>query len=113
MSQQLDGRLSRKDRRRLKEHLDECAACARLAETQGKQRRAFKGLALLPLPIGLALFKGAPAASAAIGLPSIGVPSIGVGATGLGGAGAGAGTATTAAGTGAAVGAGASAARRA
>jgi RNA polymerase sigma factor (sigma-70 family) len=108
MSQQLDGRLSRKDRRRLKEHLDECAACARLAEMQGKQRRAFKGLALLPVPIGLTLFKGAPAASAAIGLPSIGVPSIGVGATGLGGAGAGAGTATTAAGTGAAVGAGAS-----
>ena len=107
MSQQLDGRLSRKDRRRLKEHLDECAACARLAEMQGKQRRAFKGLALLPVPIGLTLFKGAPAASAAIGLPSIGVPSIGVGATGLGGAGAGAGTATTAAGTGAAVGAGA------
>ena len=89
MSQQLDGRLSRKDRRRLKEHLDECAACARLAEMQGKQRRAFKGLALLPVPIGLTLFKGAPAASAAIGLPSIGVPSIGVGATGLGGAGAG------------------------
>ena len=60
-------------------------ACARLAEMQGKQRRAFKGLALLPVPIGLTLFKGAPAASAAIGLPSIGVPSIGVGATGLGG----------------------------
>ena len=105
LSQQLDGRLSRKDRRRLKEHLEECAACARLAEMQGKQRRAFKGLALLPVPIGLTLFKGAPAASAAIGLPTIGVPSIGVGATGLGGAGA-AGTATTA--TGAAVGAGAS-----
>ena len=106
LSQQLDGRLSRKDRRRLKEHLEECAACARLAEMQGKQRRAFKGLALLPVPIGLTLFKGAPAASAAIGLPTIGVPAVGVGATGLGGAGA-AGTATTAtagAGAGAAVG---------
>ena len=60
MSQRLDGRLSRKERRRLKEHLGECASCARLAEMQGKQRRAFKGLALLPLPVGLTLFKGAP-----------------------------------------------------
>jgi RNA polymerase sigma factor (sigma-70 family) len=106
ISQQLDGRLSRKDRRRLKEHLDECAACARLAEMQGKQRRAFKGLALLPVPIGLALFKGAPAASAAIGLPTIGVPSVGVGATGLGGASATGTATTTTAGAGAAVGAG-------
>ena len=81
MSQGLDGRLSRKERRRLKEHLDECASCARLAEMQGKQRRAFKGLALLPLPIALTLFKGAPAATAAVGVPTIGV-------AGAGGAGA-------------------------
>ena len=72
MSQRLDGRLSRKERRRLDEHLAECAACARLAQTQARQRRAFKGLALLPLPIGLALFKGAPTAAAAASLPTIG-----------------------------------------
>ena len=87
MSQGLDGRLSRKERRRLKEHLDECASCARLSEMQGKQRRAFKGLALLPLPIALTLFKGAPAATAAVGVPTIGVAGAGgAGALGSGGA---------------------------
>ena len=40
--------------------------------SQGKQRRAFKGLALLPLPFALTFFKGAPSASAATGLPTIG-----------------------------------------
>ena len=72
LSRQLDGRLSRKERRRLLDHIAECPACARLQVAQGKQRRAFKGLALLPLPFALTFFKGAPSASAAAGLPSIG-----------------------------------------
>ena len=79
MSKQLDGRLSRKERRRLDEHLAECPDCARLAETQKRQRRAFKGLAVLPLPIGLALFKGAPSAAAAASLPTIGLGASGAG----------------------------------
>ena len=79
MSKQLDGRLSRKERRRLDEHLAECPDCARLAETQKRQRRAFKGLAVLPLPIGLALFKGAPSAAAASSLPTIGLGASGSG----------------------------------
>ena len=79
MSKQLDGRLSRKERRRLDEHLAECRDCARLAETQKRQRRAFKGLAVLPLPIGLALFKGAPSAAAASSLPTIGLGASGSG----------------------------------
>ncbi|HKX48771.1 MAG TPA: sigma-70 family RNA polymerase sigma factor, partial [Gaiellaceae bacterium] len=65
ISKSLDGRLSRKERKRLDEHLAECEDCARLAGAAKRQRKAFKGLALLPLPVGLALFKGAPAASAA------------------------------------------------
>ena len=78
---------------------------------QGKQRRAFKGLALLPLPVGLTLFKGAPAATAAIGVPTIGVGATGLAATsgaGVGAAGVGAAGAVTAttAGAGAAAGAG-------
>ena len=95
LSKQLDGRLSRKERRRLDEHLAECPDCARLAATQQRQRRAFKGLALLPLPIGLALFKGAPSAAAATSLPTIGLGTAGAGAhaTGVAGA-AGAGAAT-------------------
>ena len=72
LSKQLDGRLSRKQRRRLDDHVAECPSCSRLQATQGTQRRAFKGLALLPLPLSLTLFKGAPSASAAIGLPTIG-----------------------------------------
>ena len=72
LSRQLDGRISRKERRRLHDHIAECPACARLQVTQGKQRRAFKGLALLPLPFALTFFKGAPSASAATGLPTIG-----------------------------------------
>jgi RNA polymerase sigma factor (sigma-70 family) len=96
MSKQLDGRLSRKERRRLDEHLAECDACAKLAETQRRQRRAFKGLAVLPIPVGLALFKGVPTASAAT-LPTIGIGApasgTGVGATGVGAGGTGAGAA--------------------
>ncbi|MCZ7590598.1 MAG: sigma-70 family RNA polymerase sigma factor [Gaiella sp.] len=95
MSKQLDGRLGRKERRRLEEHLAECPDCARLAEAQKRQRRAFKGLAVLPVPVGLALFKGAPSASAATGLPTIGVGATGSGTTT---------TAGTAGGTGAAAG---------
>ena len=100
ISKQLDGRLSRKDRRRLDEHLAECEDCSRLAATAKRQRRAFKGLAVLPLPIGLALFKGAPSASAASSLPTIGIGA--GGANGAGAAGAGAGGVATA--TGAAAG---------
>lgn len=71
LSQQADGRLGRKERRRLVAHLEECPSCARVAAISMKRRRAFKGLALLPLPWSLTLFK-APSASAAVGLPTIG-----------------------------------------
>ncbi len=72
LSKQLDGRLSRRERKRLDDHITECPSCSRLQTTQVKQRRAFKGLALLPLPLSLTLFKGAPSAAAAIGIPTIG-----------------------------------------
>jgi Sigma-70, region 4/Putative zinc-finger len=101
ISKRIDGRLSRKERRRLESHLAECAPCARLAETATRQRKAFKGLAVLPIPIGLALFKGAPAASAAA-LPTIGggTAATGFGASGVGAGGAGAGAGGAAAGAG-------------
>ena len=98
LSKSIDGRLSRKERRRLDEHLADCPDCARLAATQQRRRKAFKGLALLPLPIGLALFKGAPSAAAAtlptIGLGTAGAGTSGAGATGAAGAGATAATTT-------------------
>ncbi len=49
LSQQTDGRLGRKERKRLVAHLDECPSCARVAAAGMKRRRAFKGLAILPL----------------------------------------------------------------
>src|SRR4029079_19561022 len=98
LSKQLDGRLGRKERRRLDDHLAECQDCARLAEMQKRQRRAFKGLAIIPIPVGLALSQGAPSASAASSLPHIGLASTATGANGTGGA-------TGAAGAGAAGGA--------
>ena len=53
LSQQSDGRLGRKERKRLVAHLAECPSCARVATARAKRRRAFKGLALLPLPFSL------------------------------------------------------------
>ncbi len=88
MSKRLDGRLSRKERRRLLEHLAECPSCARLDAGQKKRRRAFGALAVLPLPLSLTFFKGAPSASAATGLPTIGTGELtvaGGGSTGTGG----------------------------
>jgi RNA polymerase sigma factor (sigma-70 family) len=105
ISKRLDGRLSRKERRRLEEHLTDCPDCARLAAMESRQRKALKGLALLPLPIGLALFKGVPSASAAGSLPTIGLaaadagttaPGAGVAGTGAAGAGSAAGGSTAA-----------------
>ena len=88
ISKRLDGRLGRKERRRLAAHLHTCPTCMRLAQTQTRQRRAFKGLAVLPVPIGLALFKGAPTATAAVGLPTIGALDGGTSLAGTAGTGA-------------------------
>jgi RNA polymerase sigma-70 factor (ECF subfamily) len=83
LSKRVDGRLGRAERRRLAAHLEECASCARVAARSIKHRRAFKGLAVLPLPWSLTFFNGAPSASAAVGLPAIGGSAAAVGASGL------------------------------
>ena len=84
LSQRTDGRLGRKERKRLVAHLEECPSCARIAAISMKRNRAFRTLALLPLPLSLTLFKGAPSASAAIGLPAIGSGAAGGGAAVVG-----------------------------
>ena len=89
VSRQLDGKLSRKERRRLDAHLSECQACARFSAGQQRHRKAIRGLAVLPLPVSLAFWKGAPAAMAAASLPSIGLAT---GATSAGLATAGGGS---------------------
>ncbi len=77
ISSRQDGRLTRKERRRLDAHLRECPSCARVDAGQFRRRRVFKTLALLPLPLPLVLFKGPPSASAASGLPTIGAATAG------------------------------------
>lgn len=84
LSKRLDGRLGLKDRRRLSAHLAECESCARVAASSRGRRRAFKALAALPLPLSLTLFKGAPSAAAAAGLPAIGTAAGTSAATGVG-----------------------------
>jgi RNA polymerase sigma factor (sigma-70 family) len=51
VSRAADGRLGRKERRRLRIHVQECADCARFARLQQRNRRAFRGLALVPVPV--------------------------------------------------------------
>jgi RNA polymerase sigma factor (sigma-70 family) len=87
ISRQLDARLSRKDRRRLEQHLRECDACARFGRLQRRGRRAFQGLALVPVPASLTLFKATNSAAAAVALPTIGASATaGAGAAGIGAA---------------------------
>jgi RNA polymerase sigma factor (sigma-70 family) len=87
VSQSVDGRLGRKERRRLRDHLAECPDCARFARLQQRHRSALRGLALVPIPLSLTLFKGLEGSASAAVLPI--------------GAGAGAGAAAVTAGVGA------------
>jgi RNA polymerase sigma factor (sigma-70 family) len=86
VSRAADGRLGRKEKRRLGEHVNECPDCAQFARLQQGQRKALRGLALVPIPLSLTLFKGLEGSAAAATLPAA----------------AGAGAAATAGGTGAA-----------
>ena len=54
VSRAADGRLGRKERRRLREHLGECPDCSRFARLQQRHRRALRGLVLIPIQIGRA-----------------------------------------------------------
>src|SRR5262245_15923498 len=53
VSRAADGRLGRKERRRLKDHLGECPDCAHFARLQKRHSRALRGLVLLPIPLSL------------------------------------------------------------
>jgi RNA polymerase sigma factor (sigma-70 family) len=86
ISRAADGRIGRKERRRLREHLDECPDCARFARMQPRHRNALRGLLLLPVPVSLSLFKGLEGSAAAATMPAMGVgaaatlPAAGIGA---------------------------------
>ncbi len=97
ISRSVDGRLGRKERRRLRDHLVECPDCAGFARMQQRHRTALRSLALVPIPLSLTLFKGVEGASAAVvpiatggavagGAVAAGA-GVGAGATGAGSAG--------------------------
>jgi RNA polymerase sigma factor (sigma-70 family) len=96
LSRRLDGRLPRRERRRLKAHLRDCALCARFDHVQRRQRSLLDGLSVLPVPASLYLVRGESAA-AAVGLGAAGAAG-GSAALGGGAAVAGAGGAGIAAG---------------
>jgi RNA polymerase sigma factor (sigma-70 family) len=92
VSRRLDGRLARREARRLKAHLNECALCVRFATVQKRQRSLLKGLSVMPIPASLFLFRGEPAAAAAAlggsgaavgGASAVGGTAAGAGAGGL------------------------------
>jgi RNA polymerase sigma factor (sigma-70 family) len=99
VSRAADERLGRKERRRLREHLAECPDCAQFARLQQRHRRALRGLALVPIPLSLTLFKSLEGSSTAAAAT---LPTLGAGA----GAGAGAVAVGSGAGGGAAAGGG-------
>jgi hypothetical protein len=56
VSRELDGALSRSERRQLTLHLSSCADCGAFARGQHAQRAALRALAAVPLPPGLRNF---------------------------------------------------------
>jgi RNA polymerase sigma-70 factor, ECF subfamily len=58
ISRQLDGRLPRPEKGRLRAHLRECSDCATFARSQRAQRSALKALGAVPLPASLGSFFG-------------------------------------------------------
>jgi len=90
ISRAADGRLGRKERRRLRDHLGECPDCARFASLQQRNRRALKGLMLVPIPLSLTFFKGMEGTATAATLPAgASVAAVGTTVTAAGTAGSG------------------------
>jgi RNA polymerase sigma factor (sigma-70 family) len=83
ISRESDGRLGRKQKRRLREHVAECPDCAQFARLRQRHRRALRGLALIPIPISLSLYKSFQGTAAAATLPGAGAGA-GAGAAGSG-----------------------------
>ncbi len=85
VSRSADGRLGRKERRRVRDHLAECPDCAHFAGLQQRHRSALRGLALVPIPISLTLFKGFEGTAAAAVVPiTAGSGAVAAGAAGVG-----------------------------
>jgi len=59
ISRDLDGRLSWRERRRLRQHLRSCHGCASVARLQREQRAVLRSLRLVAVPISLQVFRPA------------------------------------------------------
>jgi RNA polymerase sigma factor (sigma-70 family) len=79
ISRAADGRLGRKERRRLREHIAECPDCAHFASAQRRHRSVLKGLALLPVPLSLSFAKGLEGTAMAATLPAAAATGTGAG----------------------------------
>ena len=103
VSRRLDGRLPRREGRRLRSHLQECTHCVRFVATQKRQRAVLKGLSVMPVPASLFLFRPEPAAAAGLGATGAAAAAggsaalTGGSAAGVGAIGVGAGLAAKAA----------------
>jgi RNA polymerase sigma-70 factor (ECF subfamily) len=84
ISLQLDGKLSRPDRRLLRAHLRSCAECAKFARSQRARKKVMPSLVAVPLPAGLsgafeagtASFVTAKAAAIAVGAALVGTGAL-------------------------------------
>jgi RNA polymerase sigma factor (sigma-70 family) len=77
VSRRLDGRLSRREARRLKKHVRECRVCKTFEATQRRQRSVLEGLSVIPVPASLLVFRGEQAAAALGGGTAVGVAAVG------------------------------------
>jgi RNA polymerase sigma-70 factor, ECF subfamily len=85
VSRLADGRIGRKERRRLRRHLAECPDCARFARLQPRNRRAFRGLALVPVPVSLTLHRALEGTATAATVPALAATAAGTTASAGGG----------------------------
>ena len=86
ISRQTDGRLARPERAALRAHLRQCKECERLGRSQRAHKKAFKALALVPIPTSLtSLFGGGGAVvGGGVALKAAAFVAAGVVATGVG-----------------------------
>jgi len=82
LSLQLDGRLPKDERPRLRAHLRECAECASLARRQRARRAALRSLGPLPLPASLASWGGGAAVGGGVAVKAAALIVAGIAAVG-------------------------------
>ena len=77
VSRRLDGRLSRREARRLKKHVRDCDVCKGFELRQKRQRSLLEGLSVIPVPASLLVFRGEQAAAALGGGTAVGAAAAG------------------------------------